>query len=252
VYQVVAGISTAGEAVCGIRGTCKYHAVWMAVSGDGGRTFTDYPVYIGPSDQTGYGHMFPNVAVDRAGNVYAVFSDDHDVYYSFSTDRGRTWSPPVEVNRAPVRTAIFPWAVAGDSGKLDIVYYGTSYGDGATTPDSYPASTAWRAYFAQNLDATSRRGRFTQVRATPVVHRGAVCESGASCSGNRDLFDDFGVAASPVTGLASIAYTTDQYSRDELPGPGCTKQTSGTLRCDHTSVATQTGGPGIFGNAESR
>jgi len=247
VYQVLAGISTAGQAACGFVGTCKYDAVWMAVSTDGGETFTDYPIYVGPSDRVGYNHQFPNVTVDRAGGVYAVFSDDHDVYYSFSTDRGRTWSAPIRVNRPPVKTAIFPWAVAGDAGKLDIVYYGTSYDGRETSPDTYPPSVDWYAYFAQNLNATEPHSRFTQVQATPIVHRGAVCESGIGCTGNRDLFDDFGVAASPTTGLASIAYTDDQYDARETAAPGCTPQRSNTLRCDHTSIATQTGGPGIFG-----
>jgi hypothetical protein len=104
----------------------------------------------------------------------------------------------------------------------------------------------WYAYFAQNLDALKPNSRFTQVQASPVVHRGAVCESGIGCSGNRDLFDDFGVAASPTTGLASIAYTDDQFDPGEAAAPGCTPERTNTLRCDHTSIATQTGGPGIF------
>ncbi len=247
VYQVLAGIADTGEAACGFAFTCKYHAVWMAVSTDDGKTFTDYPVYIGPSDQVGLSHQFPNVTVDRAGNVYVLFSDDRNVYYCISTDRGRTWSAPIQVNRTPVKTAIFPWAVAGDAGKLDVVYYGTSYYDARTSPDSYPTSAVWYAYFAQSLDADTRHGRFTQVQATPIVHRGGVCENGIGCTGNRDLFDDFGVAASPATGRASIAYTDDQYVADEMHSPNCTPQWSNTLRCDHTSVATQTGGPGIFG-----
>jgi hypothetical protein len=79
------------------------------------------------------------------------------------------------------------------------------------------------------------------------VHQGAVCESGIGCSGNRDLYDDFGVAASPVTGLASIVYDNDQYDA-KTAAPGCTEQWSNTPRCVHTEVATQTGGRGIFGS----
>ena len=49
-----------------------------------------------------------------------------------------------------------------------------------------------------------------------MVHHGEVCQGGVSCmsSGkdNRDLYDDFGVAASPATGLASITYSDDQYA----------------------------------------
>lgn len=249
IYQPLTGIAGAHEVACGQTGACKYHVVWMAVSTDGGLTFTDYPVYVGASDRVGFNHMFPNVTIDRVGNVYVLFSDDHNVYYSLSKDRGRTWSRPVRVNRPPARTAIFPWAVAGDEGKLDVVYYGTTYYDGSTPPDRYPASAEWYAYFAQDLNTANLRSDFNQVRATPVVHYGAVCETGVSCTGNRDLFDDFGVAASPTTGLASIAYTIDQHR----PGqPGCTPQRSNTFDCDHTGIATQTRGAGIFGVSKDK
>src|SRR5438067_2435499 len=211
--------------------------ITVSTSLDGGATWQINPTAARvPGDDREW------IAADGAGNVYAVFSDDHDVFAAVSTDQGKTWSTPARVNRDPARTAIFPWAVAGDAGKLDVVYYGTS------SSSSSSKSATWHAYFAQNLDATSPDSRFTQVRATPVVHRGGACESGISCNGNRDLYDDFGVAASPTNGLASIAYTSDQYSAQETARPGCTAQQSNTLHCDHTSIATQIGGPGIFGS----
>jgi hypothetical protein len=82
------------------------------------------------------------------------------------------------------------------------------------------------------------------------VHYGAVCQGGAGCTGNRDLFDDFGVAASPTTGLASIVYSDDQFSSGQ-PGsvnsPSCTgSSVSNSPSCDHTAIATQTGGTRIF------
>jgi hypothetical protein len=81
-----------------------------------------------------------------------------------------------------------PWSVAGDAGKIDIVVYQTSFYDGATIPDNYPASASWNVYFAQNLAATPG-GSFNQAAASPVNHFGGVCESGATCTSNRDLFD---------------------------------------------------------------
>src|SRR5207237_9012057 len=115
-------------------------------------------------------------------------------------------------------------------------------------PDNYPSSAAWYVYFAQNLQATTAGSLFSQQAATPVIHNGGVCESGVSCTGNRDLYDDFGVAASPTTGLASIVYSDDQYSNTptEPAAPGCAPSASNTGSCDHTDVATQTSGPGIF------
>ena len=86
------------------------------------------------------------------------------------------------------------------------------------------------------------------MRATPVVHRGSVCEGGVSCAGNRDLYDDFGVAASPRTGRAAIVYSDGQYRSDPRNHiqSACTRKRSNSLPCDHTAIAVQLAGPGIF------
>ena len=253
IYQIYSAITTAEEAACApqlgvVEGTCDYHGVYVGVSTDGGATFTDKPVYINPDPTVGYGHQFTNVAIDAAGNVYAVYGDNHSIWYSWSSDHGTTWSAPRKVNSGSAATAIFPWTAAGGAGKIDIVYYGTSYYDGVTVPDDYPAGATWNVYFAQNLDAASSKGTFSQVSASPIVHRGGVCESGIGCiTGNRDLYDDFGVAANPKTGLASIVYSDDQYRNDALnaPSSNCTPADDNTASCDHTSIATQVSGKGI-------
>src|ERR687887_1723313 len=139
-----------------------------------------------------------------------------------------------------------PWSTALADGKMDVVWYGTSYYDGTNPPDNYPASAAWQVYFAQNTAATTQGSTFTQAAATPVVHYGGVCEGGISCTGNRDLYDDFGVAASPTTGFASIIYSDDQYDPNGPNTSGCTAATSNTSSCDHTAVATQTSGTSVL------
>ncbi len=226
---------------------CNLHVVWMGVSTDGGQTFTDCMVYNNPDVTVSMAHNFTNVSVDQVGNVYSVYSDNHNVYYSFPTNHGQTWSGPYQVGKTPSNTAIYPWSTALGAGKIDIVYYGTSYYDGVNPPDNYPNSAAWYAYFAQNLQATTPGSPFVQVRATPVVHLGGVCERGVTCTGNRDLYDDFGVAARPTTGLASIIYSDDQYtdSTTSPPQPGCSSSTSNSSSCNHNSIATQISGSGI-------
>jgi len=251
IYQTYSAITTAAETACApqlgvVAGTCNYHGVYMAVSTDGGATFTDYPVYINPDQTVGYGHQFVNVSVDKAGNVYSVYTDDHHVYYSFSTNHGQTWSGPYLVSGSS-GTQIFPWSTAGDAGKLDVVYYQTPYYDGTNTPDNYPSSAAWTVGFAQNLAATTKGTSWSRQTASPTNHFGGVCESGVTCTGNRDLFGDFGVAASPTTGLASIVYSDDQYHPGAPNTSGCDASTSNSSSCDHTAIATQTGGSPIFG-----
>jgi hypothetical protein len=250
IYQIMVGPTNAQELVtCGTPAgppSC-YRTVWMGVSTDGGQTFVDHRVSTGSPSQS-FNHNFPNVAVDRAGNVYAAFSDNHNVFYSYSTDGGVSWSGAVKVNKSPANTAIFPWLEGGAAGKIDLVYYGTSYYDGKNPPDDYPMTAAWHVYMAQNLAATTAGSSFTQVQASPVNHYGGVCEGGISCTGNRDLYDDFGVAASPVTGLASIIYSDDQYTNTPAAPapPGCKPSKSNEPICDHTMIATQTAGTGIF------
>ena len=250
IYQTYSAITTADETACApqlgvIEGTCDYHGVYMAVSTDGGLTFTDHAVYINPDPTVGYGHQFVNVSVDRAGNVYSVYTDDHHVYYSFSTDHGQTWSGPYLITTTS-GTQIFPWSTAGDAGKLDVVYYQTPYYDGVNTPDTYPDSAAWTVGFAQNLTATTPGSAWARQTASPIIHYGGVCESGIACTGNRDLYDDFGVAASPTTGLASIIYSDDQFLPNSPNSAGCDASASNTGTCDHTAIATQTSGTGIF------
>jgi hypothetical protein len=68
--------------------------------------------------------------------------------------------------------------------------------------------------------------------------------------GNRDLYDDFGIEASPTTGLASIFYSDDQYQNDANHKPypvyGCTPADTDASTCQHTNVATQTSGTAIY------
>jgi hypothetical protein len=250
IYQTYSAITTAAETACApqlgvVAGTCNYHGVYMAVSTDGGQTFTDYPVYVNPDPTVGYGHQFVNVSVDRVGNVYSVYTDDHHVYYSFSTNHGKSWTGPFPITSSS-GTQIMPWATAGDPGKLDVVYYQTPYYDGASTPDNYPSTASWTVGFAQNLDALTPGSAWSRQTASPINHYGGVCESGVTCTGNRDLFDDFGVAASPTTGLASILYSDDQYDPSGPNSSGCDASTSNSSTCDHTAVANQTAGSVIF------
>ena len=250
IYQSFSSIANAGEESCL---NCSTHIVWIAVSIDGGQSFTDYQVYNNPDATVGYGHQFVNVSVDQAGNVYLVYNDNHNMFYSYSTAFGQSWNGPFQINSSPSNTAIFPWSSAGPAGTLDVVWYGSSYYDGVNPPDSYPMTASWQVYFAQNLAATTPNSKWSQATATGVIHYGGVCESGVTCTGNRDLLDDFGVAASPTTGFASIIYTSDQYvnSANEPAQPfgsggGCTQSSTNSVECSHTDIAVQTGGTSLL------
>ena len=250
IYQSFSSIANAGEETCL---NCSTHVVWIAVSIDGGISFTDYQVYVKPDVTVGYGHQFVNVSVDQAGSVYLVYNDNHNMFYSYSTTFGQSWNGPFRINSSPSNTAIFPWSSAGPAGTLDVVWYGSSYYDGVNPPDSYPMTASWQVYFAQNLAATTPNSKWSQTTASGIIHYGGVCESGVTCTGNRDLLDDFGVAASPTTGFATIIYTSDQYvnSANEPAQPfgsggGCTHSSTNSFECSHTDIAVQTGGTSLL------
>jgi hypothetical protein len=220
------------------------HNVGIAVSSDGGITWHDYPVRINPDISAKYDNQFVNVAVDNGGNVYVAYSDNSSVSYQYSTNHGRTFSTPIKVS-AGTDTAVMPWIAAGDTGKIDMVYYQAVGYSG--NPETAASSVAWKVVMAQSLTATTQH-RLSYATVNPTVHHGGVCEGGALCTGNRDLYDDFGVKASPTTGLASVIYSDDQYQNDanHKPNPNCTAADSDTASCSHTNVATQTSGTGIY------
>lgn len=264
-YLPFAGLASATEAANPVEVACGsttgiacpfgLHAVYMAVSTDGGLTFTDYPVFTNPNVNMSYGFQFLQAAVDQAGNVYEAYSDGVNLFYSFSTNHGQTWSGPYQVNQSPSSWAIEPWIAAGAAGKIDLVWYGSgNCGSGVTIVDSCQQSATWNVYMAQNLNVLSSPTGFNQVAVTGTVHEGPVCTNGSNCQSYRGLFDDFGVTASPTTGLATIVYNNDMYTPSDpnnLPNPDCTAQYTSPSdqaqqNCVHTDIAHQTSGQGLL------
>jgi hypothetical protein len=185
---------------------------FLGVSSNGGHAWTDNPIPCSTAAaSTDLNHNFPNVSVDPAGNVWYAWSDDHNIYTAESTDHGKTWSCSGAVSTTTTQ-AIFPW-LAATSGGVDLVYYGAPTATNQT----------WSVYFAQNIGGTWG----TPQQLMPV-HQGAVCESGASCTTGRQLFDDFGVDTDSL-GWAHIAFSQDSPS---LGGSGTSTgyavQTAGT------------------------
>lgn len=177
---------------------------------------------------------FTVVAVDTASNVYALWTERHPEVqetwsmYAYSTDDGETWSAPIKVNTAAVKTTTFPWIVAGSEGRIDIVYYGTDAN--GPSPEEVPATSDWKVYMAQSLNAASATPTFEEVAATGFMHEGPICTSGTGCDpGTRDLLDFFMIDIDEQC-LANIAYT------DTLNPPGGD---------DYVVFVQQNGGTGI-------
>jgi hypothetical protein len=183
---------------------------------------------------------FTVVAVDRASNVYVVWSERHpelqrtDTMLAVSKDRGATWSEPILVNQGP-QTTTFPWIVAGDAGKIDIVYYGTD--QKGPSPEQVPATAKWKVYLTQSLNALAPVPTFKENPATGFIHEGSICTSGTDCaSGTRDLLDFFQIDVDSQ-GNANITYT-DNYN---TPPDGADPHQEWVM------FVQQKGGKGLFG-----
>lgn len=99
--------------------------VGLAKSTDGGTSFTFTDV----SGVTDRPSVFPVLTHDTAGNLYLVTTQDDRVVLLTSTDEGETWSDPVPVDPDPGQEQIIPWIVAGDPGRIAMVWRETTEDD---------------------------------------------------------------------------------------------------------------------------
>lgn len=173
----------------------------------GQRTNLQFSLVEAPHSPGGsVGHLFSSLTTDQEGNIFVVWVDtrNQNVYLSSSSDQGTNWSAPLQVNGNPSNTNVMPWAVAGKSGLVDIVFYGTSArGD----PNSFPSwrnnrqastSVKWFTYLVQVQGATSSTPTIYQVQASEhPTDYGQLCTQGLNCDisgGDRTLADFFSVA----------------------------------------------------------
>lgn len=201
--------------------------VYLARSTDGGVTFDLKLIYQGPAD-TSLAHVFPAIALDQGGNLHVVFSDGVNTYLTASRDSGATWSHVVRVNNgAATRTAIQPWVVAGDPGKVDVTWIGSS------ATNFLDSSAQWRVFIAQSQNDFASVPTFAQSTVTGVVHVGPVCVNGLGCASGTRTLAEYWAPDVYLDGNALIVYPDDKNSG--LP--------SGDAR---TWFVRQTAGPAII------
>jgi hypothetical protein len=184
-------------------------------------------------------NLFPLVATDAAGNVYATWSDtaDNNIYYTYSTDEGNTWAAPVLVNGGEARSNVMPWMQADAAGRVAIVWYGSpfrvdsdlmpSWFNNRQAASQYP----WYGYVALLQNAASPTPTIYQTTFTEhPMHYGQICTGGIGCTvtgGDRSMADFFSVYFDSE-GAMRIAYndTTNHhhgaivYEARQLAGPG--------------------------------
>jgi hypothetical protein len=184
--------------------------VYLAKSTDGGQTWVLKLVFQAPTG-TSLANVFPNVAVDKASNLYVAYSDGTNVHLTASKDGGTTWAPPVRLNNGTTtKTALAPWIVAGSAGKVNVTWWGTS------SNSNMDPNASWMVFMAQSQNALSNIPTFSQAAATPVMHTGAICVNGTGCaSGTRNLAEYFAPTVY-VDGNELILYSDDHNNASPL------------------------------------
>jgi hypothetical protein len=257
-----AGPATNAATGCNYTQGTVFNKFFVAVSKDDGATWTTTEAFSGPdytqAEPSDLSEIFGSTVVDNAGGVHIAFpaflNGEFGVYLTSSPKADGSgalhFAAPKKVNGVDVHTAYYPRLVAGDAGRLDLIYLGTGVKNVIATPQNkltytganpaqpnctpevgpavqgvrfpgkpcaLPATTPWYLYLAQTLDGG---GSFTTQRLAPdPVHTGDICTLGIFClpGDNRDLADVNDVRIDG-TGGAQVAYTWEapDSSRTEI------------------------------------
>ncbi|HKO63529.1 MAG TPA: hypothetical protein VJV03_20360, partial [Pyrinomonadaceae bacterium] len=188
----------------------------------------DSRIYNGGSEDTS--NVFPIITVDRAGNLYAAWSQTQStadtsqtIYMATSTDRGQTWSPRKRVSTF-TGTNIMPWIVAGDPGRAAIVWYRSPV---PANPNS--VGSEWMIYMAQTLNAFDATPGFQTVPVSHnIVKRGEICTDGTLCdaTGRDRSFLEYPSVDMDSRGAAVVVYN-DNTNQSDGPYVMTAKQSTG-------------------------
>ena len=195
------------------------------------------------------GANFPSMAIDNAGNLYAVWSQapidasgnvigDTVIEYSYSTNEGNTWSAPMVINTSgsaagTLHNNVFVWMAAGDNGRVNIAWYGTpGVASGTTGPDSC-TSCNWSLWMVQTLNGHAATPTFTApiLASEHFIHHGSIQTLIGGQTGDRTL-GDFLQLRMGANGEAQIGYA-DSNNVDEASAP-------------HGMYVRQNGGNGLL------
>jgi len=249
------------------------NTVGIAVSLDSGDTWTRCLVAETDADPS---NGFVVLDKDLAGNLYVSWGEKGGEEGAFRAmyswlpvskidectepDENPGWSTPIQVDRPPTRTLVFPWLVAsGAPGRVAIAWYGSTTSGVA---DSATFKGPWDVYVAQSLDALDPEPSWRQVKATThPMHYDQICLSGLACTtgGDRSLADFFAMALDPTTGRLVVVYNESQKLPDATLGsialPNVLVQNTGESNLGHVlgqrRPVLRTGGADPEGDAQA-
>jgi len=175
---------------------------------------------------------WPSIALDRAGNLYVTWDTDardknnktgcsdqsptgngasgaalpNQIMLAVSHDLGKTWSA-TRVIAAPANTRVlWPWVIAGDAGKVSVVWYQLSK---LADPDCAGSDVSTYIYDANITGADNlATAQITPVNAAArSIHEGGICQGGTTCvaTGQDRRLGDFFTNALDARGCVMIA-----------------------------------------------
>jgi hypothetical protein len=173
---------------------------------------------------------WPAIDVDSAGNVYIAWDEsglggrDAGIWYSYSTDGGRTWVAPIRVDKDS-RTDIWPWIAVGDPGRVAVAWFGNDSELPGHNAELAGPEDGWNVYVGQTIlglgCGKSPASGFRVTRATPEpFHVGTVCMGGTICQAqrvDRRLGDYFTIDVDTTGALVAAYSDTRQGGAVSLP-----------------------------------
>jgi hypothetical protein len=172
------------------KGHCGFP--WLAVSEDGGTTWTRTRVSDVPTSEV---HL--SVATDDADNVYMLWTGrDFLPYLAVSTDNGKSFGAPMMVAPPGVTETDFAVLEAGEPGKVAITFIGNTRGD---RDDKH---RPWNQYVTVSTDVLDAQPLFVSTTANdpadPIIRGECSRDSGGGrCGGIWDFLD---IVVSPQDG----------------------------------------------------
>ena len=183
----------------------------------------------------------PTFDMDEEGNLYIVWTENGTgarpagIWYSYSTDRARSWADPIRVDPGK-KTDIWPWIAVGDPGKVSITYLATDVVLENNNAELAAPDDEWNVISAQTLNGLgcgkSDVPAFNLTTASnPAVHKGTICMGGTVCQAelvDRRLGDYF---ANEIDGQGrtymSVATTTPEEAGGSVALPLVIRQVDG-------------------------
>ncbi len=187
---------------------------YMAVSRDGGLTYSRQSLSTDPIHRTDSGVHDVMVTTDSAGTAYAFWigGEGTAAYLSVSRDAGRTWETPINVTSPGVTMALLPGIVAGDAGRISFMYIGTEVDGGLLArEDDRITNATWNAYvgFSVNADGKSPVFAHTTVndKSQPIKRGDCYDRCRAQDPGDNGggLYDFLDIEMDPMTGQVWLA-----------------------------------------------